>query len=315
MVVIAIVGLLIALLLPAVQRARESARRTQCTNNLKQLGIALQNYHSKHNQFPPGGVNYGWCRYPKNGGAETIFNLNGLLLLLPELDHAALFDRFDRSQAAANVMKGNNHCCAPTGSLGKLAGNAVTSGNGEVVSQRLSVFSCPSDFGEMFLPETGVYGIGGGRLQGAKTNYDFSGSEVFNCDYWKRSPVELRRMFGENSDTRIQEIQDGLAHTFAAAETLREVHTGHGVAWGFRGWIMTGIDVGRNGINRWQWPGVIDSPVRWKLKSYAHAGSLHDQGANFLLADGSVHFLADDTDSQILETLSAMADGQVTSLP
>ena len=61
LVVIAIIGILVALLLPAIQAAREAARRTECTNKMKQLGVAIHNYHDTHKQFPPAGINYGWA--------------------------------------------------------------------------------------------------------------------------------------------------------------------------------------------------------------------------------------------------------------
>ena len=61
LVVIAIIGILVALLLPAIQAAREAARRAECTNKMKQLGVAIHNYHDTHKVFPPAGINYGWA--------------------------------------------------------------------------------------------------------------------------------------------------------------------------------------------------------------------------------------------------------------
>ena len=81
LVVIAIIGILIALLLPAVQAAREAARRTECTNNMKQIGLALHNYHGPHRTFPPGGM-------VSNG-------LSYIVMLLPYMEQKALYDRFD----------------------------------------------------------------------------------------------------------------------------------------------------------------------------------------------------------------------------
>ncbi len=84
LVVIAIIGVLVALLLPAIQAAREAARRTQCTNNLKQIGIALQNYHDTYGILPPSYV---------NNGSEIMWGWG--LLILPFMEEEALFDRID----------------------------------------------------------------------------------------------------------------------------------------------------------------------------------------------------------------------------
>lgn len=88
LVVIAIIAILVALLLPAVQQAREAARRTQCRNNLKQLGLALHNYHSVHDIFPIGGL--GSVSTPNHIGEASFF-----VALLPHLDSSAAYKQFD----------------------------------------------------------------------------------------------------------------------------------------------------------------------------------------------------------------------------
>ncbi len=304
LVVIAIIGVLIALLLPAVQAAREAARRSHCQNNFRQLGIALQNYHSVHKRFPPAGMDYGWCRHPENGGSSTIRNGNGLFLLLPYLEQTAAYDQFDQNHAAYNSLSGNDHCCSPTKSLGKLLGDAIASGNIEVTKQPLTIYICPSDTGEVFLDTSG-----------AKTNYDFSTSTNFDCAEWFRIDSSKQRMFGENSTAKAANITDGLSNTVAMAETLRDVYNGECSAWGYRIWVMVGIDIAEKEINAWQWPGIIQDPRRSQLRNYGHAGSLHGDGVHVLMADGSTHYISDSTDPVVLERLAAMSDGQIVQLP
>ncbi len=89
LVVIAIIGVLVALLLPAVQAAREAARRTQCTNNLKQLGLALHNYHDTHRVFPLGVLQ-------SNLGSEFAYpRLTWAIHLYPYLEQQPTYDQFD----------------------------------------------------------------------------------------------------------------------------------------------------------------------------------------------------------------------------
>ncbi|TWU27302.1 DUF1559 domain-containing protein [Bythopirellula polymerisocia] len=304
LVVIAIIGVLIALLLPAVQAAREAARRTQCINHMKQIGLAVQNYHAARGQFPFAGRDYGWCQYPEKDGSFEIRNWNGLLFLLPYLEQQEVYDQFDQLHPAVNNIVGNEGCCAPTKARGKLIGDAIVSGNANVVSQELTAFSCPSDIGEPRFPG----GLG-------KTNYDFSAYSNYQCKPWLRQPDEDRRLFGENTAYRAKDVTDGLSHTIAVSETLRDVYNGLGNAWGYRGWVMMGIDVGGNGINVYQWPGVIFDPRRSQLASYSSAGSLHNNGANLMMTDGSVQFLSDSTDKNVLESLSTFSGEELVTLP
>ena len=323
LVVIAIIGILIALLLPAVQAAREAARRMHCSNNLKQFGVALHNYHSAHRRFPPAGIGYGWCRYPDNGGAASIKNINGLVLLLPYLEQQPLFDRLDFDNCSSNLMHGNTGCCGPCTAVGQLAGDVTTdtngdgASNGDVAATALALATCPSDNGDPYLPESSPhYGIKpGSGLKGYKTNYDFSTGNSYNCDAWSRENPATRRMFGENSDTRVADVTDGTSNTVAMAETLHNVYNGRCAGFAFRGWVMVGIDVGRHGINRWEWPPYLPEPRVGQLRSWAHMGSLHPSGAHVMMADGSVHFLSEVTDTVILAGLSTMAGGEVVAVP
>ena len=88
LVVIAIIGILIGLLLPAVQKVREAANRTSCQNNLKQIGLALHNYHDSNNKFPPGGVTNGGCCTTPSGANWAIY-------ILPYIEQDNLYKQYD----------------------------------------------------------------------------------------------------------------------------------------------------------------------------------------------------------------------------
>ncbi|MCH2115709.1 MAG: DUF1559 domain-containing protein [Pirellulales bacterium] len=326
LVVIAIIGVLVALLLPAVQAAREAARRAHCQNNLKQLGLALHGYYAAKQEFPPAGKNYGWCSdsHKRVKEIEVVLNHHGLLLMLPYIEGNSLYEQVDFSQATSNFLRFE---------IAPLAGDAVASGNAAVVSNQLSVFTCPSDPGDPFLPAGGGhYGIGNTDLQGAKSNYDFSvlQDSSWDCDAWRKQAGTIRKIpddyvgtppalpvrpiFGENSDTTIAMVEDGTSHTVAMMETLFDVSNGNTSAWGYRGWIMIGIDLPTNGINRWNDSWVEDSRPS-QLASAGFPGSLHPGGLHFVMADGSVHFVSEDMDRRTQALLSRMADSQVVNVP
>ena len=105
LVVIAIIAILIVLLLPAVQQAREAARRTSCRNNLKQIGLAIHNYHDAHRTFPPGGITIGGWQDSLNGSTWSV-------AILPYLDQATLYRRYsfaDFNESPANAVVREQH--------------------------------------------------------------------------------------------------------------------------------------------------------------------------------------------------------------
>ncbi len=311
LVVIAIIAVLIALLLPAVQQAREAARRTQCRNNLKQIGLALHNYESSYQLFPPAGIGYGWCNMSSTYvGTSSIKNLNGLTLLLPYLDQTTMTSRLDFNSAMQGLTTGC--CCSYTGnSTGTLAGTPTN--NAAIMNTRIPAFGCPSDAGNPYLGVSTCYGTANGN-GGVKTNYDFiTARGDFSCNYWNAAAPTIRRMFGENSNTRIAMVTDGTSNTIMIGETTLDVYNGRTSAWGFRGWVMTGIDLESTGINRWYV--VSGSENVGTLASWGQSGSLHTGGAQFTLADGSVRFISQNTNLTLLRMLATMSDGGTVEMP
>jgi prepilin-type N-terminal cleavage/methylation domain-containing protein/prepilin-type processing-associated H-X9-DG protein len=312
LVVIAIIAILIGLLLPAVQKVREAAARMSCTNNLKQLALACHNYASSYGRLPPAGKGYGWCTSAAGGtGDRVIQNMSGWILVLSYIEQSALEQQLNKAGAFGNQNTG--YCCGLTGNLnGTLAGDAGTNGNGALMNSRISIFSCPSDNGNRSLAGNAAY-TPTATLQGQHTNYDFitsqsdSGLGANGCNMWSQQAAAVRYPFGENSDTRLTDIKDGTSNTFMVGETTYEVYNGKGPCWGYRGWVMTGVDPAA-GINDWSLSG-IPQIIPGRLGSWGRAGSLHIGGANFAMCDGSVRFVSATTTTTVLGQVSRMSDG------
>ena len=304
LVVIAIIAILIGLLLPAVQKVREAAARAKCSNNLKQLGLALHNYEGVNNVFPAAGKNYAWA-----SAANPGYNLNGLVLLLPYIEQTALYSMYDDKSASHNNQNSQ--------SGGVLAGGGVSATNLALCQQKVNTFICPSDngpdtiAGTFYGPSTGV---------SYKTNYDFIAYQTGNAsNSWATATASTKYMFGENSKCRIADITDGTSNTLAMGEGTLDVYDGSRAAWAYRSWVMTGIDP-KDGINIFvfpSWTGAnAGKPLpRGKSGEWWFPGSLHTGGANFVMADGSVSFMRDSIDVATLGNLSKIADGNVITLP
>jgi prepilin-type N-terminal cleavage/methylation domain-containing protein/prepilin-type processing-associated H-X9-DG protein len=198
LVVIAIIAVLIALLLPAVQAAREAARRSQCVNNLKQIGIALHNYHDLNNVLPWGHGHidgtFSWCDF------STISQI------LPQLEQGPLYNAINfycRCAGCANT-------CAPTGSVVNSTVNRVT----------LSVLNCPSD-DDRLPPDPSATNPAPGHA-----NYCASCGTNPDCYYARQGAFDFDGLFGYVDNVKninFSAIRDGLSNTAAFSERVKGV--------------------------------------------------------------------------------------------
>jgi prepilin-type N-terminal cleavage/methylation domain-containing protein len=272
LVVIAIIAILVALLLPAVQAARESARAVQCRSNLRQIGLALHNYHGVHSGFPPAflGQASGW----RASWTWTVF-------LLPYLEQGPLFDDLDR--ATTPFGGGTDWADMPT---------AAT-------QTPLAVYLCPADTGPDWNHRKSGY---------AKSSYHgVLGNETqLVCAY-----ADLIRQNGVlfvNSCVSLAEISDGSSQTLAVGECrLDPTATGkRGAIWaGMRG--VTGETLWLSDTVWW-----ANAEPDWRINGPSEQAfsSGHPGGAHFLLGDGAVRLVAETIEGHTLACLAARNDGE-----
>lgn len=292
LVVIAVIGVLIALLLAAVQQAREAARRTQCRNNLKQLGLALTNYHNTVTAFPPGALALSTTGAAfKLGDVEpertaVVGGWGWTVFVLPEIDQAPLY--------MALNPNGNNFPLTPTTSTRTI----------------LPVFICPSDASPAIHTATAMGGDGSQNGH-AKSNYPaiFGSTGV---TYVQIAPNETRGIFWYNSVTRLSDITDGASNTIMVTERYWD----GGDSEKRRGAIWAGKPSGTTGVskvgNKYSTLVRAQDDKDWivKGKNTNAASSQHSGGVHFVLGDGSVRFISQSIDGYTYQKLAQMADGQ-----
>jgi prepilin-type N-terminal cleavage/methylation domain-containing protein/prepilin-type processing-associated H-X9-DG protein len=287
LVVITIIGILIALLLPAVQAAREAARRMQCTNNLKQWGLAMANYESSMSVFPAGAFHgsAGAGSYTASGvcGGRGEFRRQTFVYSLwAYIEQAGVFEQYNFNYTF------------------------YASQNAAAVSMQLPLYFCPSDRQAMWRADP--YSV---RARG---NY------VANwgyCDFNQSQPSDFKvGPFGVNRWTRVADIRDGLSNTMLLGEVIQPANDAD---YDLRGdplnddvgaaQFMTyntpnaGYDLVRSGfcVSTTEMP-CTDSPT-----NYISARSKHPAGVNATFADGSVHFLSDSIALKTWRAVSSMA--------
>lgn len=306
LVVIAIIGILIALLLPAVQAARESARRNQCTNNLKQLGIAMQNFHDTYQQLPGGSFSCCWGTWQMS--------------ILPFIEEEYLADLYTFSPKEINGSE------VPVylpfyryDSTDESRTPPVR--NLEVSQTRIQSLTCPSD-------EPQVRPADGVALHNYVANYgntDFYATTIGDVEYLG-APFELRNTNPPppypKIEVRFREITDGLSKTLLASETVQGQNgdarglTWWGFAAGFEAFdppnsntpdVIQGIPTPC--VNQEPNPPCTSEGSAGRARMTAR--SRHPGGVVAVLCDGSVHFVTDSVDLETWRAASSIQGDEV----
>ena len=281
LVVIAIIAVLIALLLPAVQKVREAANRAKCFNNLKQIGLALQNYHDSHGSFPPG-----YASGVDSQGDDTGPGWGWAAFLLPQMEQNNVY----------NAIKLNLPIEDPANGI-RLTG--------------IPLFLCPSDTVQPSWPAM-TRDDQGNPLElichVAPSNY----VAMFGTT---EPGVDGDGCFFRNSKIRIQDITDGTSQTILVGErshnlceatwvgavTNAVLFPGDGSVANGEGENSSGMVLGHSGEHNG--PGAIGSDVNQFF-------SRHGQGVNFLFGDGHVTFLNASMDYHVYDALATRSGGE-----
>jgi len=319
LVVIVIIGILIALLLPAVQAVREAARRMTCVNHLKQIGLALQNHASAKGVFPAGAVlepAYPAYSSPYDPWKEAETGRDGtswMLYILPFIEMGPLFNEWDFSTNVA--------------------------GNREVATTDIATFYCPSRRSSFRSGDEAI------TFQGWTGGGNDYGGCIGRCNGWWNqsvgSPAIHKRfcqgstltkptisgkqhnvagIFSPNSTTSVKDISDGTSKTIITGEMQRLIPDASAASyerWNSTsndGWALAGVCTLFTTATA-GWGGDAGQPGGMNNGFFESAGSEHVGGANFGIADGSVRFLEENIDADLFSYLGSMADGKVACVP
>jgi prepilin-type processing-associated H-X9-DG protein len=319
LVVIAIIAILIGLLLPAVQKVREAAARMQCSNNLKQLGLACHNYHSAYEKLPFGILRNQTAvglpphpEQPNAAGQRRRFAL--MYQLLPYIEQENLFKRYVEWEGNAATPNWNNN---------SIDENGVQWGPGWFFhKQQVKTLICPSNpnsgnslnpngryFITHYFGSAGTRGYNRGPLGGPSVRPS-------HVDY-------LDGIFVQNRQNTLMSITDGTSNTLMLGERHYfdpefDLSTSGPITdWGWC-WFGGTADafLGASVKINYRWtPGMATSFTPVDLDNRMNAyGSGHTGGANFCLGDGSVRFLRDSIAQQVLLAAGTCSGGEVVTL-
>ncbi len=278
LVVIAIIGVLVALLLPAVQAAREAARRTSCINQLKQLGLALQNHHDTVGTLPSGWDSVDPLSRTPNVEGEPGWGWASKVLPFMELQNVA--------DGLVNYELPITHTA-----------------NEQARLQALVSFRCPSDTAETFFDLHSEDSPGTILVQLPSANYVgvFGTVELDECEGLPVGTIcRGDGAFYHLSETRFRNFTDGLSNTAIVGE--RSSGKGHSTWMG----VVPG---GEEAMARIL--GVTDHSPNFELGHLDDFRSEHPSGANFVFGDGSVHFISDNIDTAVYKAIATIEGGEL----
>lgn len=275
LVVIAIIGILVGLLLPAVQQAREAARRTQCMNNLRQIGLAIHNYESANKRFPSG-----WNS--RDVGGEPGWGWS--VAIMPFLEQNNVTININRHLSISDPFH------APIREL------------------PIPTFVCPSDTGknpfeigdEDSLPaDAHNVDMGNKLFKISKSNY----VGVFGTMEIEDNPYAGDGTFFGNSQIRLRDLTDGLTHTAIVGE--RSSRLG-GSLW--HGLIPEAAEPAARIV------GIADHTPNHADQHFDDFSSFHAIGAHFIMGDCSTRLIADSVDLEVYQALMTRAGGEINLL-
>ena len=326
LVVIAIIGILIGMLLPAVQQVREAARRIQCANNIKQIVLGLHNHESSLQQFPAGRLGYDtdrpdiWNLFGKSRmGNSPVTGLDleseGASLfaaILPYLEQTSALEVINLKDVP---IWSANTTWAPTS-------DPIVEASIAMISRQLPVYVCPSDnleptcngsHGVNINPATGSYaGCMGDAPTGAQFQKKYSGFG---------SPDQARGVFVYVTKFGFRSITDGSSNTIFIGETQEGHRAGQSNIWSNGNRFTSSLRGTNTPLNFPLDPNGIDGIVFNGFVSGADGGrsnggfgSFHPAGANFGFGDGSVRFISEVVDADLYKAISTRDTAEVVSL-
>ncbi len=315
LVVIAIIAILIGLLLPAVQKVREAAARAKCSNNLKQIALALHNHHDVVGTLPPGGMNSGNCC------GQTLWT-NWAIEILPHMEQGPLYTRYN--QALPNTDAANYNALA---------------------NQRINSYECPSDtqIGRSEAPASGPdtsrnWAHSSYRAVSGKANMQIGHGawDALEPGLWpggKMDPTYRSLLHATGAafngipaqtaaaqlggPERLNSATDGLSNTLMVGEYTTHTTTRRGTFWAYTYASYNQSSIGAESrLFGSDYAKCAATPGLYGDQLCKRGfNSNHTNGANFALGDGSIRFVSYSADINLLQNMATMAGGEAAVLP